>query len=71
MNSFFGFLGSMGSVEMDWQLLIPFTAVNGISNCQSISTDPILPKNPKKEFIVIIVNDVPMAIGTSIDDNRG
>lgn len=27
MNSFFGFLGSMGSVEMNWQLLIPFTAL--------------------------------------------
>jgi uncharacterized membrane protein YfcA len=30
MNSFFGFLGSMGSVEIDWQLLIPFTALAGI-----------------------------------------
>ena len=29
MNSFFGFLGSMGSVEMNWQLLIPFTALAG------------------------------------------
>lgn len=27
MNSFFGFLGSMGSVEMNWELLIPFTTL--------------------------------------------
>jgi uncharacterized membrane protein YfcA len=27
MNSFFGFLGSMGSVEMNWELLIPFTSL--------------------------------------------
>lgn len=30
MNSFFGFLGSMGSIEINWQLLIPFTALAGI-----------------------------------------
>jgi len=27
MNSFFGFLGSVGSVEINWQLLIPFTTL--------------------------------------------
>lgn len=30
MNSFFGFLGSVGQVEMDWKLLLPFTALAGI-----------------------------------------
>jgi len=29
MNSFFGFLGSVGNVTMDWELLIPFTALAG------------------------------------------
>lgn len=30
MNSFFGFLGSIGTVELDFKLLIPFTALSGI-----------------------------------------
>ena len=30
MNSFFGFLGSVGQVEMDWELLLPFTALAGL-----------------------------------------
>jgi len=29
MNSFFGFLGSVGSVTMNWQILIPFTVLAG------------------------------------------
>ena len=39
MNSFFGFLGSVGTIEIDWKILLPFTglAVLGIFIGQKIS----------------------------------
>jgi len=36
MNSFFGFAGSLGKIEVDWRFLLPYTFVAGVGICFGI-----------------------------------